>query len=75
LLPRVTRENPRIHRSEFAVRLITKLTSDFWCDESGATSIEYALIATGLSIVILAAVTGIGRAVKNDFVAANDALK
>jgi pilus assembly protein Flp/PilA len=57
------------------VRLIAKLTSDFLRDESGATSIEYALIATGLSIVILAAVTGIGSAVKNDFVAANDGLK
>jgi pilus assembly protein Flp/PilA len=42
------------------VRLIAKLTSDFLRD-------EYALIATGLSIVILAAVTGIGSAVKKRF--------
>ena len=29
-------------------------------DKSGATAIEYAIIASGLSIVIVAAVNGIG---------------
>ena len=32
----------------------------FWHDESGATAIEYGLIAAGISIVILAAVNGLG---------------
>jgi pilus assembly protein Flp/PilA len=57
------------------VRLITKLTSDFWCDESGATSIEYALIATGLSIVIVVAVTGIGTSLNDRFTAVRNAFK
>jgi pilus assembly protein Flp/PilA len=37
-----------------------QLFSRFLRDESGATAIEYCLIATGLSIVILTAVNGIG---------------
>jgi pilus assembly protein Flp/PilA len=44
-------------------------------DESGATSIEYAIIAGSLSIVILMAVTGIGRTLNEWFVGVNDALK
>ena len=39
------------------MRLISKLMSDFLRDESGATAIEYALIAIGISIVIVATVT------------------
>ena len=34
--------------------------SAFLANESGATAIEYAIIASGLSIVILASVNGIG---------------
>ncbi len=37
-----------------------KLISKFLADQSGATAIEYCLIAAGLSIVILVAVNGIG---------------
>jgi pilus assembly protein Flp/PilA len=57
------------------VRLIAKLTSDFLRDESGATAIEYALIATGISIVIVVAANGIGSSVNGRFVAVNDAFK
>jgi len=35
-------------------------------DEKGATAIEYALIAGGLSIVILTAVIALGDTVKTD---------
>ena len=59
----------------FAVRLIEKLTSDFLRDESGATAIEYALIAAGISIVIVVAVTGIGSSLNDRFVAVGNALK
>lgn len=69
------RENPRIHRSEFAVRLIAKLTSDFLRDESGATAIEYALIAGAISIVIVVAVTGIGTSLNNRFTEVGSAFK
>lgn len=38
----------------------------FTRNESGATAIEYALIAGGLSIVILTAVIALGDTVKTD---------
>ena len=57
------------------MRLIVKLASDFLRDETGATSIEYALIASGISIVIVAAVTGIGSSLKDRFDALSGLLK
>jgi pilus assembly protein Flp/PilA len=60
---------------EFVVRPIAKLMSDFSRDESGATAIEYALIATGISIVIAVAVTSVGSSVNDRFVAAGNLLK
>jgi pilus assembly protein Flp/PilA len=36
----------------------------FWRDEAAATAIEYALIAAGISIVIVAAVNAVGSDVK-----------
>ena len=63
-----------IQRLELALHLIAKLASDFLWDETGATSIEYALIASG-SIVIVAAVTGIGSGLRDRFDALNGLLK
>ncbi len=39
----------------------------FWHDERGATAIEYALIAAGLSIFIITAVDLLGQNVKTTF--------
>jgi pilus assembly protein Flp/PilA len=36
----------------------------FWHDENGTTAIEYALIAAGISVVIVASVNAIGTSVK-----------
>jgi len=47
----------------------------FWNDESGATAIEYGLIAAGISIVILAAVNGLGTTLNNKFTSINNSLK
>jgi pilus assembly protein Flp/PilA len=47
----------------------------FWADQSAATSIEYALIAGGLSIVILAAVNGLGITLTGKYLAVSTALK
>ena len=41
-------------------------------DQSGSTAIEYALIASGISIAILAAVTDIGGEVNNLFTSVVD---
>jgi len=52
-----------------------KLFSKFLRDESGATAIEYCLIAVGISIVILAAVNGIGSTLSTSFTSVNTSLK
>ena len=35
----------------------------FWEDESGATAIEYSIIAAGIALVIVAAVQAVGTSV------------
>lgn len=52
-----------------------RLISRFLSDESGATAIEYCLIAVGLSIVIITAVNGIGSSLNTKFVTLNTSLK
>jgi pilus assembly protein Flp/PilA len=52
-----------------------QLFSKFLRDESGATAIEYCLIAVGLSIVILAAVNSIGTTLDTKFTSVNSSLK
>jgi pilus assembly protein Flp/PilA len=47
----------------------------FLADESAATAIEYALIAAGLSIVIVAAVNGIGTQLNTTFTSVSTQLK
>ena len=39
----------------------------FLCDESGATAIEYGLIASGIALAIIAAVNGTGTKLKTNF--------
>jgi pilus assembly protein Flp/PilA len=46
----------------------------FFKDESGATAIEYALIAGGISIVILTAAKGIGTKLVATFTSVQNAL-
>lgn len=46
---------------------MTKLLARFRSDDSGATAIEYGMIAVFLSVVILAAVQALGSALINDF--------
>ena len=48
---------------------------EFLKSESGATAIEYALIAAGLSIVIVAAVNSIGTQLNATFTSVSTALK
>jgi pilus assembly protein Flp/PilA len=52
-----------------------QLVSRFLSDQSGATAIEYCLIAAGLSIVILAAVNSIGTTLNTTFTSVNTSLK
>jgi len=43
------------------------LVSRFVKDESGATAIEYGLIAAGISVAIIAVVQGVGSQLKVTF--------
>ena len=52
-----------------------QLFSRFLGDQSGATAIEYCLIAAGLSIVIVTAVNGIGSTLNTKFSSVNTSLK
>jgi pilus assembly protein Flp/PilA len=52
-----------------------RLFSRFIGDQSGATAIEYCLIAAGLSIVIVGAVNGIGSTLNTKFSSINSSLK
>ena len=44
-----------------------KFVSRFLKDESGATAIEYGLIAAGIAVVIIGAVQSVGTALKTTF--------
>ena len=46
----------------------------FLTDESGATAIEYALIAAGISVAIIASLTNIGSSVKAMWTTVSNAL-
>jgi pilus assembly protein Flp/PilA len=59
-------------RQEFLMR---RLAKRFIADQSGATAIEYCLIAAGLSIVIVTAVNGIGATLNGKFSSINSSLK
>ena len=43
-------------------------------DESGATAIEYGLIAAGISVAIIATVAGLGSKLNATFTSVNNAL-
>ena len=50
------------------------LVSKFLNDESGATAIEYGLIAAGISVAIIAVVQGLGTKLTSTFTAVKNAL-
>ena len=54
---------------------MTKLLGRFWNDQSGATAIEYALIAAGISVVIVVAVNTIGTNLNTVFSSVSTQLK
>jgi pilus assembly protein Flp/PilA len=47
--------------------LMKNLIARFVKDESGATAIEYGLIAAGIAVVIIAAVNGVGTNLNTTF--------
>ena len=51
------------------------LFARFAKDESGATAIEYGLIAAGISLAIIAVVNGLGSNLNTKFSSINTSLK
>ncbi len=52
-----------------------KMLQNFIADESGATAIEYGLIAAGIALAIIAVVNGLGSKLNTKFAAINSSLK
>jgi pilus assembly protein Flp/PilA len=54
---------------------MTTLVQRFLKDESGATAIEYGLIAAGISVAIIAVVQGLGSKLNTTFTSVQTAIK
>jgi pilus assembly protein Flp/PilA len=54
---------------------MSSLIQAFLRNESGATAIEYGLIAAGISVVIIGAVTTVGSSIKGTFTNVGTALR
>lgn len=55
--------------------IMRALAKKFAKDESGATAIEYGLIAAGISVAIIVALTSLGSALNATFTSVATALK
>ncbi|MGY4430370.1 pilus assembly protein Flp/PilA [Bradyrhizobium sp. F1.13.1] len=47
----------------------------FWTDDSGATAIEYGLIAAGIALAIITVVNGLGTTLNDKFASISSSLK
>ncbi|MBB1091770.1 Flp family type IVb pilin [Rhodopseudomonas palustris] len=52
-----------------------RLISRFVSDTSGATAIEYAILAVGISIVIIGVVNGLGTKLNSSYDSVSSAIK
>ena len=62
---------PIITRGAVVKNVVTR----FLQDESGATAIEYGLIAAGISVAIIAVVNGLGTKLRTSFSSISTQLK
>jgi pilus assembly protein Flp/PilA len=54
---------------------VVNLVGRFLRDESGATAIEYGLIAAGIAVAVITVVNGLGSKLKTTFSSVSSALK
>jgi pilus assembly protein Flp/PilA len=54
---------------------LQRILLKFFADRSGATAIEYALIAGGIALAIIAAVQGLGSTLNTTYTTVNTSLK
>ena len=52
-----------------------RLVQKFWSDESGATAIEYGLIAAGIALAIITVVNSLGTTMNDKFGSISSSLK
>ena len=64
-------DQPRVHMELSMKNMISRFVKD----ESGATAIEYGLIAAGISLAIIAVVNGLGSTLNTKFSSINSSLK
>jgi len=60
---------------ERVTTMMTRTLKAFIADESGATAIEYGLIAAGIALAIISVVNGLGAKLNTKFAAINTSLK
>ncbi|MCK1721052.1 Flp family type IVb pilin [Bradyrhizobium sp. 141] len=51
------------------------MVQKFWSDESGATAIEYGLIAAGIALAIITVVNNLGTTLNDKFTSISTSLK
>ena len=54
---------------------MVRVLKNFLADESGATAIEYGLIAAGIAIAIITTVKGVGSSLNTKFTSISTSLK
>jgi pilus assembly protein Flp/PilA len=54
---------------------VKRIAQKFWSDESGATAIEYGLIAAGIALAIITVVNGLGTSLNEKFGSISSSLK
>ena len=52
-----------------------RMVLKFWSDESGATAIEYGLIAAGIALAIITVVNSLGTTMNDKFTSISSSLK
>ncbi|MET4386486.1 pilus assembly protein Flp/PilA [Bradyrhizobium sp. F1.4.3] len=55
--------------------ILKHMISKFWSDESGATAIEYGLIAAGIALAIITVVNSLGTTLNDKFGSISSSLK
>jgi len=55
--------------------MMSRYLGQFWNDQSGATAIEYGLIAAGIAVAIIATVQALGTNLNTTFQSVSTALK
>jgi pilus assembly protein Flp/PilA len=54
---------------------LKRMILKFWTDDSGATAIEYGLIAAGIALAIITVVNGLGTTMNDKFTSISSSLK